>query len=438
MANASTVTEASPTGAQIACEIGWVMALLNSIDPDLQSDDTQDTHKLPSTHELGGALRLDVERGRLEALVARLGGTGGPCAGSFSLDLTALNSWSPPASASAQGRGLTGENHVTAGDDAQQGENQERAEPISAPPTTSSLQSVVRNLNTSILEQLARCGLTVEAGYRIGRSLYDTVNPPMVDSEKTVIGIDSGEPPELQQKLKPVLAAFEVERISTIQRWLTTTAGSFSGNTAQLVSVSLGRWAVFVDATLSKAVSGDVKNSEARFTNAPFLSKGELCDDVRHYLVRQGDIWLNLLAGSQSTSGLITPEGYVEAAEAALRRTGRIVRGVLRHYWAVAVLLALTIALILSLTFATDWLGGPGKVWTTIATAAAALGISWKGIASAVPKLAEKGENPVFALEELDAMAWALTTLPPAQINATAIRRLRSAGVPKTAAIGRT
>jgi hypothetical protein len=42
----------------------------------------------------------------------------------------------------------------------------------------------------------------------------------------------------------------------------------------------------------------------------------------------------------------------------------------------------------------------------------------------------------IFALDEIDAMAWALT-LPPSQITWRGVRRLRRAGVQKTAAIGR-
>ena len=287
-----------------------------------------------------------------------------------------------------------------------------------------------------MLKQLSACGLAVEAGYRIGRSLRDSVVPAPIANDVPVNGLDAKDTPEVKEKLRPILAAFDAERISTIQRWLTTTA-TFPEDSAQLVSVSLGRWAAFVGASLSTAVPGTVRKQNAPQSSAPLLSKDELADSVLDYLLPQGDVWLNLLAGSQPAEGLVTPEGYVAAAEAALRRTGRIIRSVLRHYWVVALAIIGAVALVLALTFGTDWLGGPGKVWTTIAAAAAALGVSWKGIASAVPKLAEKGESPIFALEKLDAMAWALTTLPPAQVTTAGVRELRRAGIEKTAAVGR-
>jgi hypothetical protein len=295
---------------------------------------------------------------------------------------------------------------------------------------------VISALNDSMLQQLAGCGLTVQAGYQIGRSLRDTVAPVPVDPQHRVIGVDENE--EFKDKLKPIVAAFEGQRISTIQRWLTSSSSSFPKDSAQLVSVSLGRWAAFVGVTLSTAVPGAVRATKTATSNAPVLSKDKLADSVGDYLLPQGDIWLNLLAGAQATQGLVTPEGYVAAAEAALQRTGRIIRGVLWHYWPVVLAVAAALGLVLGLTFGTNWLGGPGKVWTTIAAAAAALGVSWKGIASAVPKLAEKGESPIFALAEVDAMAWALTTLPPTQVTFTGMRELRRAGVERTAPIGRT
>jgi hypothetical protein len=43
----------------------------------------------------------------------------------------------------------------------------------------------------------------------------------------------------------------------------------------------------------------------------------------------------------------------------------------------------------------------------------------------------------IVAGDEIDAMAWALTTLPPSQITWRGVCRLRRAGVQKTAAIGR-
>jgi hypothetical protein len=39
-------------------------------------------------------------------------------------------------------------------------------------------------------------------------------------------------------------------------------------------------------------------------------------------LLRQGDAWINLLVGTESTQVLLTPEGLVAAGVHALRRSG--------------------------------------------------------------------------------------------------------------------
>jgi hypothetical protein len=421
--------------------MGWVMALLYRMNPD---DPPAQGSKLPSAHELAGFDRFELERTRLQSLVTRLGGPEGACAGSFSPDMDALSSWTSPTRIAAENQNPPAEDPAPPVEDQAEDDGHHSAQDEGteqgrgqAPTPTPDLPTVIRNLNVSMLKQLSGCGLAVEVGYRIGRSLRDSVVPASVASDVPVDGLAENDTPELKDKLRPTLAAFEAERISTIQRWLTTSAASFPKDAAQLVSVSLGRWAAFVAATLSTESPGEVRKKKEARSNAPLLSKGELADSVVEYLLPQGDVWLNLLAGSESTQGLVTPEGYVAAAEASLRRTGRIIRSVLWHYWVVVLAVAGAMGLVLALTFGTDWLGGPGKVWTTIAATAAALGVSWKGIASAVPKLAEKGESPIFALEEMDAMAWALTTFPPTQITAAGVRELRRAGVEKTAAVGR-
>jgi hypothetical protein len=154
------------------------------------------------------------------------------------------------------------------------------------------------------------------------------------------------------------------------------------------------------------------------------------------YLLRQGDVWLMLLMGELETRGLLTPEGYVAAGEAALRRTGAIVRGILRHYW--LGLLAIAAALGGALFLAARYLEGAGKVWTSIAAIIGGLGISAQTIASTSSRLAAEAEKPVFAVAEEDVMAWAITTMPPLHhLSHRGVRYLRRANVAPTASLGR-
>jgi len=77
------------------------------------------------------------------------------------------------------------------------------------------------------------------------------------------------------------------------------------------------------------------------------------------------------------------------------------------------------------------------QVFTSIAAVASALGVTWKGVGSAIPKLASDAEKPIFGLEEVEAMAWSITTLPDATVNMRGIRYLRKAGITPPVPLGR-
>ncbi len=153
------------------------------------------------------------------------------------------------------------------------------------------------------------------------------------------------------------------------------------------------------------------------------------------YLLRQGDLWLMLLTGTRTTSGLLSPEGYVAAGELALRRSAAIIRRVLQHYWAAVLIGAIALGVVLYL--AANYLGGAAKVWTSIAAIAGSLGISARAIASTTARLAAEAERPVFAIAEEDAMAWAVTTMPPLRLRLVRVRQLRKAGIARTSSLGR-
>ena len=156
---------------------------------------------------------------------------------------------------------------------------------------------------------------------------------------------------------------------------------------------------------------------------------------VLPHLLRQGDLWLMLMTGAYSTSGLLSPEGYVAAGELALGRSATIIRGVLKHYWAALLVGAIALGAILYL--AVTYLGGAAKVWTSIAAIAGSLGITVQAVTSATARLAAEAERPVFAAAEEDVMAWAITTMPPVRLDRRSVRQLRQAGIAPTSSLGR-
>jgi hypothetical protein len=189
------------------------------------------------------------------------------------------------------------------------------------------------------------------------------------------------------------------------------------------VATSLGRWSEFAAVTAG--------NSSARLNG----DRTKPADPMYKYLLRQGDLWLMLLTGTYSTSGLLSPEGYVAAGELALRRSEAIIRRILRHYWVALLVGAIALGAILYL--AIHYLGGAAKVWTSITAIAGSLGITAQAIASTARRLAAEAERPVFAAAEEDAMAWAITTLPLLGLPRRQVRQLRKAGIAPASSLGR-
>jgi hypothetical protein len=374
------VAAATLTAAQLALYAGWTMAVLYVPVPPEKRSSARPDHRpgeaapvteplgLPTVHELPEPKHTEVELGRLYRLLGRLAELP---------DCSDLTTKAPVIKA---------------------------GEP--------DFQARLRDLHGSILEVLASAALELELAYELGRSLRDTVNPPM-EAE------DSGSP---AHALTRQLAR---ARIAKLQEWLATLSAEFPSQAAAIVAASMGRWSDFTQVTMGTSAA------RRRKMAGPEKFAGQMGD----YLLQQGDVWLMLLIGVRSTAGLLTPEGYVAAGETALSRSARIVRGVLAHYWGVLPFLAAALGGILYL--AATQLGGAAQVWTSIAAIGGTLGISAQSIRSAIARLSTEAERPVFAAAEEDAKAWAITTMPHADLTPRGVRHLRKSGIAKTVGLGR-
>jgi hypothetical protein len=359
------VATAPLTTIQLALYAGWTMAVLYG---NLQ-DQPANIPELRTVNELQPTERRELELARLRYLLRQL--------------------TSIPAIASA---------------------NLMAKVPASA--VDNEFSAKLSDLHLTILEALTAGPPDPLLAYQLGRSLRDTVNPPLVQAQ-------SGEPPApaLEQQ-------FRRDRIAKLQEWLATLAPQLPAHAAAVVATSLGRWSEFAAVTVgtnSQVRSGDRAGIEAA---------------ICKYLLPQGDSWLMLLTGARPTAGLLSPEAYVAAAEEALRRSARSIRQVLQHYWFAIIIAAAALGGVLYL--AINSLGGAAKVWTSIAAVGTSLGISANSIMSTTRRLAAEAEQPVFTMAEEDAMAWAVTTMPPAvNLSYRGVRKLRKAGVAPPSTLGR-
>ena len=394
---APDLSKAVPPGLRL----GWTMAVLYGVSLGVvrgapESGPLQ-REQLRSEHELDPRGRLNLEMTRLVALVQGLNGTGSPYEGKFSPDLApVMTAWWGAAEPASQ---------APPGDDV----FKERV---------LALNEALPDFNLCVLTEAAKCGLELELGYETGRSLRDSVDPPEYrplpsaatagDAGKAVI--------PLTGRFKESL---DRDRVAIIQEGLTVLAPHFPVDAAKIVSSSLGRWSDLAQVTL-------VDGNPGRLRRDSQAAKDEFAGQMRPLLLRQGDTWLALLVGEQTTSALLSPEGYVAAGDAALRRTAQIIGKVAwRYKWALLVLLA---ALGVVLAGAAIYLGGASKLWTSIAAFASTIGLTWKGIANGIPKLAGDAERPIFGLEEVEAMAWSITTLPSVKATRAGVNYLRASG----------
>jgi hypothetical protein len=361
----------------LAVEIGWTMAVLFRMAQSASASTPSVTDRLPSEHELSPADRKTLEEIRVNAALAQLGGL-------------------LPASPSPQ-------------QDVPQVELTSAAEAAAAQSDT----DILVQANLQILEWLAPAGRDYGLAYQLGRSLRDTTDPPL--------------PPDGAAR-DALLAQLSRSRVSVIQEWLSTLLPYLPANSATIVSVSIGRWSDLISAIFDKNAPGRLRRGQSEAAVAGTLIKS---------LLPQGDAWINLLVGAESSQGLLTPEGYVAAGEAALSRSARIIKKIAGHYW--FVLLILAIALGAFLYFAASGLRGAGRAWTQIFAVVSVITAAVRGVVTAVARFSGQAEKPLFGLEEIDAMAWAVTTLPTGlKLDAAGVRALRRAGIPRSGPMGGT
>ena len=355
------VVPAPLTAVQLALYAGWTMAVLYG---NLEEQPAE-LPELRTVNELQPQQRRELELARLQHLLHQLSGA---------LAIA-------PA-------GLTAKVPVDAGD-----------------------HDALTDLHLAILEGLTASPPDTLLAYQLGRSLRDTVNPPLMQAA----GVTKSAPALARQ--------FRRDRIAKLQEWLATLGSQLPPHAATVVSTSLGRWSEF--ATVTIGASSELRNDDQAAVET------EMCT----YLLPQGDAWLMLLTGARSCAGLLTPEAYVAAAEDALSRSAATARKVLEHFWLWVVIGAAALGGVLYLIFSN--LGGAGEVWTSIAAIGGSLGISANTIASSTRRLAAEAERPVFAMAEEDAMAWAVTTMPKVDLSNRGVRKLRKAGIAPPSTLGR-
>ncbi|MGH9094448.1 MAG: hypothetical protein ACRDXE_04745 [Acidimicrobiales bacterium] len=254
-------------------------------------------------------------------------------------------------------------------------------------------------VHTSLLEDLTFAGHQHGAAYSLGTSLAHICSQP--------------ESKEHFQR------AFAKQQLAVMQGWLNDIAGSFaSACTTQVVSQSLDHWSAWLAVDPVAAWTSDTLAI------------------VQAAVRQQGEHWRALLSGEMDPASGVGPSAWIQAGQAALRRASAVARGVVARFW-------VPIAVILAVTAGAVFLGihygrGTARVWTSLLSAGAGLGLTGKSVQSGLKRLASSHEKPLVDLAEVDAMSWAATWLPDLPISRVDAYRLRSTGTSPPRRAGRS
>ncbi|HEX8158728.1 MAG TPA: hypothetical protein VF526_15190 [Solirubrobacteraceae bacterium] len=230
--------------------------------------------------------------------------------------------------------------------------------------------------------------------YRLGRDmLWLTARPPSAE--------------KLKDRLSDMAVAPIVAALDDLSSALPPHAG-------HSVRASLVEW--------NGSVEGDGTAKEVQDAVAP--------DNPRTWalLRRQGQLWRAVLSGEKSAKEMLEIADYLDAAQRLSVRMRSVAGRLLRTFpvlvAAVLVLFVGGIAAMLATNSAATAAAGAGAILTS-------LGLSWKGIGSALGRLARQVEDPLWGAEIDHAVTRAITLLKPQAARDASHERQRFAAALK-------
>jgi hypothetical protein len=251
----------------------------------------------------------------------------------------------------------------------------------------------VKALHLKILHQLVDDPQQLSA-YQLGRALSDTCWLP--DEEA------GGE---------FVLREFGRPRLATLQAWLAEAGGALPKQAAATVSRSLQNWQDWTDINAST-----IKDGWATAHTSVVAA-----------LRTQASAWHAVLADETDMSGQTGIDAWVHAGESILRTVRLLMLTIVRRFWPVVLVIAAATGGLLYVVTANS--SGTAKVWTSLVTVAAALGVSGAGLRAAALTAVGGIELDIRNAATLEARAWGVTWLPTLPQSRVQRYRLASRGV---------
>jgi hypothetical protein len=243
---------------------------------------------------------------------------------------------------------------------------------LTEPRSTEASQAAkvkVRELHITILGRLTALDFRLGKSYGLGRALAETC---FIESHS-----------DLQAEFNP-------HRIAQLKEWLADLASALPAHSARATYLSLEQWTVWAD--------GQDESSWA--------TDGTI---TKRALTRQGRLWRALLSGEKEGTDMLGIDDYTDAADRLVQQGKGVVKRLLERYKWFLLPFAAVFTVLLLLAFFDE---STSKALVALGGAAAALGISWKGIGSSLAGLSEQLRKPLWNAELDHAIAEAITVLP--------------------------
>jgi hypothetical protein len=231
------------------------------------------------------------------------------------------------------------------------------------------LAAAVRALHVETLSVLTAADFRLGKSYGLGRALADTSRTPT--------------------SLEEVVRELNPYRVATLEGWIDDLGSALPPHAGHSVGSSLRCWAEWV------------KECENRGAALPANSLP--------LLRRQGELWRTLLSGEKLGQDMLEIGNYLDAASALARRMHSVLWQSLRRFWYLGALALILFAGGIALAVAANT---SATIAAGLAGVLTSLGLTWKGIGSALRGLAGKLEKPLWGAELDAAITSAITLLP--------------------------
>jgi hypothetical protein len=227
----------------------------------------------------------------------------------------------------------------------------------------------VRELHTTILGRLTAVDFRLGKAYGLGRALAETC---FVEAFADLEG------------------KFNEYRVGQMQEWLADLSSALPAHGGRATSLSIEQWMEWAHA-----------QDEASWATG--------ASEAKRALTRQSKLWRALLSGEKQGTDMLGITDYTDAADRLVTQAKKVIEALLARYkYFLSPLAAVVLVVILVAAFNPS----ASSAVVAIGTAAAALGVSWKGIGSMLAGLGKQLQKPLWNAELDQAIAEAITVLP--------------------------